>query len=176
MRQVYRFLAYPVMVAAALGVLASFFLAVISFGASRSVSSIASRFLFPGIFVVWLPTILFANLLIADFKHSDLWRASLRGCPTWMRTVLWVIIAIVSVGFFAPFIWGRTPGDFKAESLIFPSSFYAISFCVAYSFLHVEKFDAGRRCLNGHPISPLAKFCEECGAPSAPEGAPRSSS
>jgi hypothetical protein len=24
--------------------------------------------------------------------------------------------------------------------------------------------------LNGHRISPLAKFCEECGAPAAPEG------
>jgi len=34
-----------------------------------------------------------------------------------------------------------------------------------YSVTQVDKFDAGRHCLNCHRISPLAKFCEECGAP-----------
>ena len=52
--------------------------------------------------------------------------------------------------------------------MLFPSTFYAISFCVMYSLLHVKEYDASRRCMNGHVISPLAKFCEECGAPAAP--------
>jgi hypothetical protein len=131
-------------------------------------SRTAFRLLFPGIFIAWVPTILFANLLIGDFKQRDFWKAALRGCPPWMRTALWVIVGIVFIGFFIPFAWGSNPGAFPTGFLIFPSGFYAISFCVAYSFLHVEKFDAGHRCLNGHRISPLAKFCEECGAPVAP--------
>ena len=51
----------------------------------------------------------------------------------------------------------------------FPITFYSVSFCVMYSVLHVDKFDSTRRCLNGHATSPLAKFCDECGAPAAPD-------
>jgi hypothetical protein len=32
----------------------------------------------------------------------------------------------------------------------------------------VMRFNESRRCLNGHQVSQLAKFCEECGAPVAP--------
>jgi hypothetical protein len=46
--------------------------------------------------------------------------------------------------------------------------FYLIPLAVMYSATHVERFDESRRCLNRHRVSPLAKFCEECGAPVAP--------
>jgi hypothetical protein len=45
------------------------------------------------------------------------------------------------------------------------SVFYLIPLAVMYSATHVERFDESRRCLNGHRVSPLAKFCEECGGP-----------
>lgn len=45
--------------------------------------------------------------------------------------------------------------------------FYMIPLAVMYSATHVQRFDESRRCLNGHRVSPLAKFCEECGAPVA---------
>jgi hypothetical protein len=170
MKQVVRFLAYPVMVLAAIGVVASFSLAAASLGGNESVQSLGPRFLFPGIFVVWLPTILFANVLVADFKQRDFWKATLRGCPQWMRVAIWALIGLNFVIFFGPFFWDSKPGSSASSFFVFPSIFYAISFCVAYSAIHVEKFDAERRCLNGHRISPLAKFCEECGAPAAPEG------
>jgi hypothetical protein len=169
MRQVYRFLAYLVMVLAGLGVIASFFLSAASLAGNPNLQKTAFRFLFPGIFIVWVPTILLANLMIGDFKQREFWKAALRGCRPWMKTALWVIVAIVFIEFFSPFAWGSNPGAFPAGFLIFPSSFYAIAFCIAYSFLHVENFDAGRRCLNGHRVSPVAKFCEECGAPAAPD-------
>jgi hypothetical protein len=169
-KKIARVVAYPVMIVSAAGVLASFCLSLASFGANPEVEKNPFRFLFPGIFIVWLPTILFANMLIANFKQRDFWKAALRGCPPWMKRALWGVIGIVFVGFFIPFAWGSNPGAFPAGFLIFPSIFYSISFCIAYSLLHMEKFDAGRRCLNGHCISPLAKFCEECGAPAAPGG------
>ncbi len=161
-----RLLAYPVMALASLGVLASFCLAFAALNGSPSMAK-AFSFLFPGVFAVWLPTILFANLLIADFKQRDFWKAALRGCPPWMRAGLWVVTGLAFAAFFAPFLWGSRPERSPAGFLFVFAVFYSVAFCVAYSVIHVETFDAGRRCLNGHRISPLAKFCEECGAPAA---------
>jgi hypothetical protein len=161
-------IAFPVMLLAALGAIGSFALAI----ASVAPYVDAKRFLpllFPGIFIVWIPTVILMNRVTRDFKQRDIWKAALRGCPPWMRRTLWVVTGVSFAGFFAPLVWGGKPGALSAGFFLVPSIFYSISFCVMYSILHVEKFDAGRRCLNGHRISPLAKFCEECGAPAAPQ-------
>jgi hypothetical protein len=176
MRQLVRVVAYPVVALSAAGVLASFCLSLASLGPYPETEKSAFRFLFPGIFVVWLPTILVMNWLTRDFKQRDLWKAALRGCPAWMRTAQWVVWGLAFAAFFAPFLWGSKPGAFPSGPMLIPAVFYATSFCVAYSALHVEKCDAERCCLNGHRVSPSAKFCEECGAPTAPEGMRRSRS
>lgn len=164
-----RVIAYPIMMLAAVGIVASFLLYIGSYAAGPELGKVAIRFLFPGIFVVWLPTVLLMNRLTRDFKQRDLWKAALRGCPAWMRTGLWVVIGfVILIAFVLPLLRGNNPGP--DSFLIFPAIFYSVSFCVMYSLLHVDKFDAERQCLNGHRISPLAKFCEECGAPAAPEG------
>lgn len=49
------------------------------------------KFVFPGLFVVWLPTVLVSSRLSKEYKQNDFWRAALRGCPKWMRTALWVV-------------------------------------------------------------------------------------
>jgi hypothetical protein len=166
-----KLVAYPVMLASATGVLACFVLHIMGFYAGPELEKRAIPFLFPAIFIVWLPTILLMNSLTRDFKQRDLWKAALRGCPAWMKTALWTICGYASfAAFLLPFLRGSNPGASPGGFVIFPASFYAISFCVMYSALHVEKIDSGHRCLNGHRISPLAKFCEECGAPAAPYG------
>jgi hypothetical protein len=124
-------------------------------------------FLFFGVFVVWLPTVLLMNRLTRDFKQKDLWKAALRGCPSWMRTTLWVVTGSVMALFILSAVSRTGPGGFPQLFTIFPVTFYGASFCVMYSFVHVDRFDASHRCLNGHAIPPLAKFCEECGAPAA---------
>jgi hypothetical protein len=86
-----------------------------------------------------------------------------------MRTALWVVVGCVFAVFFLPVLFKKSPGDSPQTFVLFPITFYAVSFCVMYSLLHVDRFDEGRRCLNGHPISPLAKFCEDCGTPAAPD-------
>jgi hypothetical protein len=132
----------------------------------HAVEKRAITLVFPGIFVVWLPTVLMMNGLTRDFKQKDLWTAALRGCPSWMRRTLWVTQGLIFfVTFALPFLLGSNPGAFPGSFVIFPIAFYAVSFCVMYSVIHNAEHDAGRRCLNGHRISPLAKFCEECGAP-----------
>jgi hypothetical protein len=123
----------------------------------------------PGLFVVWLPTILIAVSLSREFKQKDFWRAALRGCPPWMRKMQWVLFGYAWVGFFAlPLIFGGgmdKPANTARSMSAVLLTFYSIATTVLYSATCASKFDAERRCVNGHRVSPVAKFCEECGAP-----------
>jgi hypothetical protein len=168
--RVTRAIAYPVMVLAAVGVLACFYLHFASFQSGPELEKRAISVLFPGIFVVWLPTVILMNRMTRDVKQRDVWKAALRGCPPGMKVALWAVIGYAAfAAFLLPLLRGSNPGASSSGFLIFPAVFYSVSFCVMYSALHVERFDEGRRCLNGHRISSLAKFCEECGAQAAPD-------
>jgi hypothetical protein len=124
-----------------------------------------------GVFVVFLPTIFVMNRLTRDFKQKDLWRAALRGCPRWMYRTVWGIFLYCWAGFFVlPLLYGGGMGSASNNARGLSGTllvFYLIPLAVMYSATHVERFDESRRCLNGHRVSPLAKFCEECGAPVA---------
>ncbi len=162
-------IAFPVMLLAGAGVL----LCLISYlrwltGRYHPLAS-GPPILFVGIFVVWLPTVLLMNTVTRDFKQKDLWKAALRGCPSWMRMCLWVGSGIVMAITFLPVVLGRNSAPSEGGFTLFPIIFYGVSFCTMYSILHVDQLDASRRCLNGHAMPPLAKFCEECGAPTAPD-------
>ena len=163
-----KMIAYPVMVLSGVGVLLCLTFYLLGLTGIHPLPARDMPVLFGGLFVVWFPTVILMNRLTKDFKQKDLWKAALRGCPAWMRAALWVVIGCVFVVFFLPILSKRSPGDSPQTFVLFPITFYAISFCVMYSLINVEKHDSGRRCLNGHAISPLAKFCEECGAPAAP--------
>jgi hypothetical protein len=133
------------------------------------------KFLVPGIFVVFVPTIFVMNRLTRDFKQKDLWRAALRGCPRWMRLAVWVVFGYTWLAFFVlPLLYGG--GMETAANKVRSMSgvllmFYTIPAAVLYSATQTRRLDSGRRCLNGHHLSPAAKFCEECGAPVAPADA-----
>src|SRR6516225_2457618 len=126
----------------------------------------------PGMFVVFLPTIFVMNRLTRDFKQKYLWRAALRGCPRWMYRAVWGVFLYGWAGFVVlPLLYGGGM-DLAANKVRVLSgvllAFYLFQPAVMYSATHVERFDESRLCLNGHRVSPLAKFCEECGAPVAP--------
>ena len=128
-----------------------------------------------GIFVVWLPAILAANRLVKDFKQKDHWKAALRACPKWMKNLTYFFFGYAILNF-AIFIildftgkgsartHGNTPSDifrgFSGHWMVF----YCAAMAILYSAIHVEEHDETRRCLNGHPVSPSANFCEHCGA------------
>lgn len=131
--------------------------------------SVIDKFVFVGLFVVWLPAVLVSKRLSKEYKQSDLWRATLCGCPQWMRTALWSIWGYGVLGtFLFPLLLGRNV-DSYAGSLQgvsgFLMGFYAMAVCIFYSATRAEEFDRNRRCPNGHHVSPVAKFCEECGSP-----------
>jgi hypothetical protein len=56
------------------------------------------KFLGPGVFVVFLPTVFVMNRLSRDFKQKDIWLAALRGCLQWMRRAVWIIFGYAWLG------------------------------------------------------------------------------
>lgn len=165
-------LIYPLYALAAVGFMAMLVIHVAAlFGNTYPFQRMIAIF-GPGVFVVFVPTVFILIRLTRDFKQKDIWRAALRGCPRWMYRTVWAIFLYCWAGFFVlPFLYGggMDSATNKARSMSgILLIFYLIPLAVMYSAIHVEKFDESRRCLNGHPVSPLAKFCEECGAPVAP--------
>jgi hypothetical protein len=125
-----------------------------------------------GIFVVWLPAVLVLTRLGRDFKQKDLWKAALRGCPKWMRwmTYGFFIYAFINIATFlmvAP-LGQQPPGP--DPPVVFRGfsghwmAFYSASIGIMYSAIVVARRDPAPRCPNGHPVSPTAVFCEDCGA------------
>jgi hypothetical protein len=165
------------MILAALGFAAS--------AAAHSASTFGLRESFPswvmglhaGVFVVFFPAAFVVHGLTRDYAQRELWTAALRGCPDWMRKGVYglFVYAILNFAYFiatvpkrgAAVVAGETPAaivrGFSGHWMVF----YAVSFAILYSYLHVEEADDLRRCANGHRVSAAAKFCEACGAPVA---------
>lgn len=165
-------LIYPFLVLAVVGFMAVAVIHVASLLGATYLFDHFLKFLGPAIFVVFLPTIFVMNRITRDFKQKDLWRAALRGCPQWMRRAVWVVVGYAWLGFFVlPLLYGGGMGSEANKSRSMSGGlmiFYLIPAAVLYSATQVDRFDASRKCLNGHHLSPLAKFCEECGAPAVP--------
>lgn len=128
-----------------------------------------------GIFVVWIPTVLVATRMGREFKQKDLWKAVLRGCPPWMKYMAYGFFGYAFINF-AVFIVAApakaSPGPMSPVVVRGFSghwmAFYSMAAAVLYSATHAEDGDLGRRCVNGHQVGPLSRFCEECGQ-SVPE-------
>lgn len=161
-------IAFPFLLLAGIGFTAMLIIHITALFGATYLFEHSLKILVPGLFVVWLPTVLISGRLSRDFKQKDFWRVALRGCPGWMTKAQWALFGYSWVGFFAlPFIYGggiELPAN-KARSMsAVLLAFYSIAMSVLYSATRVEKLDMSRRCLNGHRVSPAAKYCEECGA------------
>lgn len=124
------------------------------------------KWLFPALFVVWIPTILSMNRLTRDLKQKDIWKAALRGAPKWMRITAYFIFGYAWVGTlasaFLPGADSKLSGARAVSGVMM--AFSGLAVCAVYSAIHADKHDDSRRCLNGHRVGPLAKYCDECGA------------
>jgi hypothetical protein len=117
-----------------------------------------------GIFVVWIPAVIVAQKLSKGAKQADFWKAVLRGCPPWMRRLLYGLVAYTFINFFVGIALGP---DTEAENFrIFSGHwmfFYFAGMAMLYSADRLGSL-APRTCPQGHEVSPFAKFCEECGS------------
>ena len=127
-----------------------------------------------GIFVVWIPAVIVAHRQTRDFKRKDFWKAALRGCPPWMRGLSYGFFAYALVNF-AYFIittagaGAKHSGAPDAATLRGFSghwmAFYSAAMSILYSSTRIATLDQRRQCTQGHPVGPVAKFCEQCGSP-----------
>ncbi len=130
-----------------------------------------------GIFVVWLPTVLVMQKMTKGCKQSDIWKVALIGCPDWMKKVTYGIIGYAIINFVIfMFLVPNHPTNHSGAAT--PETvrgfsghwmvFYSVAIAVMYS---ATKFkDTQRKCQNGHDVSILAKYCDQCGAPIAMMG------
>src|SRR5258705_12794585 len=160
----------PLMWLSALGLIFSLLVHLDALLGMGSALGEAAWFLHAGVFLVWLPAVLVLQPLTREFKQKDLWRAALRGCPTWMR---WMTYGFFGYAFlnFAFFIVmaPRSNSPSGTPTVVFRGfsghwmAFYSAAVAIFYSARHAEEHDLGRRCPSGHQVGPLARYCEECG-------------
>ena len=160
----------PFVAASALGLLLSM---VVHLCAWLSIPSPLGRYtwlLHVGIFLVWF---LVSQRLTREYRAEDFWKAALRGCPAWMRRTVYFFGAYAMLNFVI-FILSEKPESpsgaemppviargFSGHWMVF----YSAALATLYSAIHAQKADAGRRCSNGHLVSAVARYCEQCGAP-----------
>lgn len=128
-----------------------------------------------GIFVVWIPAVNIMNSLVKGFKQKDLWKAALRACPNWVKYLSYFFFGYGILNFALYALTdlncgsGRGSGDGTSSNVYRGFSghwmaFYWTAIAVLYSAIHAKEHDKARKCLNGHPVTPSAKFCKECGS------------
>jgi hypothetical protein len=89
----------PFMYIAAIGVVLSVVVHISALLGMPSPFGEISWVLHMGIFVVWLPAILVANKLVRGFKQKDFWKAALRGCPQWMKNLIYLFLGYAILNF-----------------------------------------------------------------------------
>jgi hypothetical protein len=122
-----------------------------------------------GIFVVWLPAVVVAMRLARGAKQADFWKATLRGCPSWMRRGFYVLFAYAFINFFVGIALGLESGSDNLR--LFSGHwtlFYYAGMAMLYSAVKIGSLEP-RTCPQGHEVSPFAKFCEVCGTPLPPD-------
>lgn len=123
---------------------------------------------FFGLFILWAAAILASRSLSKDVPQRDFWKATLRGCPTWMKYLLYGSFFYALVNFVLAVTGGAKTGPGPAQATRAISghllAFYAAAFAILYSAATLWG-QQGRRCSEGHPVGPLARFCDHCGRP-----------
>lgn len=126
-----------------------------------------------GVFAVWIPTVLLANVGMKGVRGVGglKWSTLLSGCPVWMRRGAYVLFGYAFLNFFVAIGSERamTEGDsalvayraFSGHWMLF----YGIAFATIYSFLHNPALGRERTCVLGHRVGMDDKFCPECGQP-----------
>jgi len=166
-------LLYPFVLLSAVGLVLSLIVHTASLLGQPNPLGSAAWGLHIGIFIVWLPAVLVAQRHTRDFKQKDFWKAALRGCPKWMRgmTVAFFVYALVNFAIFFTSSLDQGSSDPAQEAAVFRGfsghwmAFYSAALAILYSATRIHAVDPKRRCVQGHTVGPLAKYCEECGSP-----------
>lgn len=122
-----------------------------------------------GIFVVWFPAVFVAQRRVGSMNRKDFWKVILRGCPEWMRYMVYGFFAYAVINFALFMLEAPSGGSGNPPAIVWRGfsghwmAFYSAALAILYSAAKAS--ENVRRCLNGHPISPTSNFCTRCGQP-----------
>jgi hypothetical protein len=170
-----KILLYPFIILSAIGLALSLAVHVASF-LGLEVPLIAMG-LHGGIFIVWFPAALVSLVLTRDVPRKDYWKAALRGCPGWMKYMVYGFFGYAIINFalffFGGFLNVVAPLSSTSSSFLRGFSghwmaFYSMAFAILYSGVHLQQVKP-RKCPLGHSVPLSARYCENCGAAVAEE-------
>jgi hypothetical protein len=164
----------PIVVLAALGFIAS--AAVnLSFWLGRPLLPEFHNYLFSGIFVVHIPTVLVMIAMSQRHQQARSWKELLRGTPAWVAPVLYVVAAYAGVNFFLGFfgLFDVSGDNFFRIGSSHAMAFYAAGFAVNLAAFLRRGEPAPAPCARGHTMPPEASFCPQCGAARSAENRDR---
>ena len=155
-----------------IGFILSFWAHVGAVMARQVIPEIFFWILHVGIFVVWFPAVLIAKRRVGNLERRDFWKVILKGVPNWIRYCVYGVFCFgVIDGFISVYkIWPDATGPISPinQWRFFSDiwmAFYAAAFAILFSAATVE--GGGGCCVNGHPVSLGAKYCNRCGQPVA---------
>ena len=161
----------PLMLLSALGLFLSCYAHVIALLGMQPAWGESAWFLHIGIFVVWLPVVLFSQRVMRGVPQKDFWKVMFAGCPDWMRAVQKIVLTYAVANFlYFMFVSSSTnSADDTDPSVIRGFSghwliFYGAAFSTFYSLYRRPDLLEDRKCPQGHAISHGAAYCSTCGA------------
>ncbi len=162
--KIVRTLIFVVMILSGLGFIGASIAYVGGFCHLARLDSVLVPTLFPGLFVVWFPTVIVVSRMTRFGKQKDLWKIALSGCPSWMRGALYAVVVFGVLSF----LYFMLPGNREnvPEALLSGGHmliFYGVAFAVMYSVTHSPELLVARKCAMGHVVSPVDTYCPTCG-------------
>lgn len=160
-------LLFPFLALAAVGFVLSVVAHVASFTGMSLPGGDWTGWLHPGIFVVWLPTVLVSYRIGQGKRHAEFWKVALSGCPTWVRYAGYALVGYCVVNFL--FFMVQAGANAAAGSTQIRGFsghwmlFYGAAFAVLYSVVRNPRLLEKQACGNGHPVSATDVFCPTCG-------------
>ena len=126
-------------------------------------------FFFLLLLIAFVPAALVMGNHCKDVKSRDIWKVALRGCPTLLKYLLYLFCGYAGIRFVLFAIIGKDQtgvnGQLTTSAINIISAFFMVFYSVSLAILYsaIQNGGQARRCPNGHPVSPTAKFCGECG-------------
>ena len=160
-------LLYPLAILSAVGLILSLTVHVLSLTGVVMPDPSLVWMLHMGIFVVWIPAVFVAQKLVSGYDQKNYWKAVLRGCPPWMKTMVYVFFGYAFVNFFVVFILNQpdkgaagnnSPETFRGFSGHW-IAFYSAGAAILYSATQADMTDRRRKCINGHVVPVTAGYC-----------------
>jgi hypothetical protein len=126
-----------------------------------------------GVFVVWIPAVLISGRKARTVNRRDFWKVALRACPRWMKYTVYGFFGYAALNFI---IFMASPASIGGGPDPMPPAvvrgfsghwmvFYSTAAALLYSAAHTKDWNEQCRCVRGHEVNALARFCQDCGQP-----------